>query len=55
MVAYEVPASDSPAIGYPMAAIKDSKQLDAAKRFLTHLESDDAGRVFERSGFIVRK
>jgi len=54
-VAYEVPASDSPAISYPMAAIKESKQFDAAKRFLVHLESDDAGRVFGRFGFIVRK
>ncbi|HXJ60711.1 MAG TPA: molybdate ABC transporter substrate-binding protein [Verrucomicrobiae bacterium] len=54
-VAYEVPASDSPAISYPMAVVKESKQLEAAKRFLKHLDSEPAGRVFEKFGFIVRK
>jgi len=54
-VAYEVPANDNPAISYPMAAVRDSKQLDAATRFLKYLDSDEAGRVFEKFGFIVRK
>jgi molybdate transport system substrate-binding protein len=54
-VAYEVPLRDSPAISYPMAVVKDSKQLDAAKKFLRHLGSDEASRVFEKFGFIVRK
>jgi molybdate transport system substrate-binding protein len=47
--------SDSPAISYPMAVVKDSKELDAARRFLKHLSSDETGRVFEKFGFIVRK
>jgi molybdate transport system substrate-binding protein len=54
-IAYEVPASESPAISYPMAAVKDSKELDAARRFLKHLGSDETGRVFEKFGFLVRK
>jgi len=54
-IAHEVPAADSPAISYPMAVIKESKQLDAARRFLKHLGSDEAGRVFQKSGFIVRQ
>ncbi len=54
-IAYQVPAGDSPAISYSMAIVKDSKQLDAAMRFLKHLGSDDAGRVFEKFGFVVRK
>ena len=54
-VACEVPSSDTPGISYSMAAVKDSKQLDAARRFLKHLDSDEAGRVFEKFGFIVRK
>lgn len=54
-VAYEVPAEDSPDISYPMAVIKDSKQLEAAKRFLKQLGSAEAGRVFEKFGFIVRE
>src|SRR5262245_7687078 len=54
-VACEVPSSDTPGISYSMAAVKDSKQLDTARRFLKHLGSDEAGRVFEKFGFIVRK
>jgi len=54
-VAYEVPASESPAISYPMAVLKEAKEVEAAKRFLKHLDSVDAGRVFEKLGFIVRK
>jgi molybdate transport system substrate-binding protein len=54
-IAYEVPASDSPAISYPMAVVKEAKEPDAAKRFLQHLDSDEAGRVFEHFGFIIRK
>jgi len=54
-VAYEVPASDTPAISYPMAVVKDAKELEAAKLFLKYLDSDEAGRVFEKFGFIVRK
>jgi molybdate transport system substrate-binding protein len=54
-VAYEVPASDNPAISYPVAVVKDSKDVNTAKRFLKHLNSDEAGRVFEKFGFIVPK
>ena len=54
-IAYEVPARDAPAIRYPMALVKDSRQADAAKRFLHHLDSNEAGRVFEKFGFLVRK
>jgi molybdate transport system substrate-binding protein len=53
-VAYEVPASDNPPISYPLAALKASKQSAAASRFLQHLNSAQAGGVFERFGFIVR-
>ena len=53
-VAYEVPAIDSPAISYPMAVVKESKQLEAARRFLSRLDSEEAGRIFKKFGFIVR-
>jgi molybdate transport system substrate-binding protein len=53
-VACEVPPHEGPAISYPMAVLKDAKQLDAARRFLKHLDSDEAGRVFRSFGFIVR-
>jgi len=54
-IAYEVAASDSLAISYPMAVLKEAKDPNAARRFLRHLESDEAGRIFEKFGFIVRK
>ena len=53
-IACEVPARDSPAISYPMAVLKEAKEPEAAKRFLEHLDSEEAGRVFNKFGFIVR-
>ena len=52
-IAYEVPARDSPIISYPLALVKESRQADAAKKFLRHLDSDEAGSVFEKFGFIT--
>ena len=54
-IAYEVPASDSPVISYPMAVLKEAKDAKAAAGFFKHLESEEAGRAFEKFGFIVRK
>jgi len=54
-VAYEVPARDNPPISYPMAVVKETKQPEAAKRFLDHLNSENATKTFEKFGFIVRK
>jgi len=53
-VVYEVPAADSPSISYPMAVVKESRQINAAERFLKHLDSEEAGRIFKKFGFIVR-
>ncbi|EEF57537.1 molybdate ABC transporter substrate-binding protein [Pedosphaera parvula] len=54
-VAYEVPTSDAPNISYPMAVMKEAKDPAAAKQFLEYLASDEAGKVFEKYGFIVHK
>jgi molybdate transport system substrate-binding protein len=54
-VAYEIPPADTPHISYPMAMMKDSPQRQAARKFLAYLDSEAAGRIFERFGFIVRK
>jgi molybdate transport system substrate-binding protein len=54
-VAFQVPLQDSPNISYPVAVVKDAKQPDAARKFLHYLGSDDATKVFEKFGFIVRK
>lgn len=54
-VAYEVPRADNPEISYPMAVVRETKQPEAAKKFLQYLDSDDAAKVFEKFGFIIRK
>ncbi len=52
-VVYEVPARESPKISYPMAVVSDTRQPEAARRLLRHLESAEVGRVFARHGFVV--
>ena len=52
-IVFEIPAADAPKISYPAAVVAESKQLDAARRFLKHLESEDAARIFRKHGFIV--
>jgi molybdate transport system substrate-binding protein len=54
-VAYEVPVQDGPQIRYPVAALKDSKNLQRARKFLEYLGTEGAMRVFERYGFIILK
>ena len=54
-VAYEVPAKDSPAISYPVALVKESRQAAAAKHFLDYLDSEASDRVFAKFGFVVPK
>jgi molybdate transport system substrate-binding protein len=54
-VTYEVPRTDVPDISYPMALVKDSRQREASRKFLQHLDSANALRVFEKFGFIIRK
>jgi molybdate transport system substrate-binding protein len=54
-VAFEVPAEDSPDISYPVAVVKESKAPEAAKRFVQHLASEQASKVFDSFGFVVRK
>jgi len=37
-----------------MALVKDSKQPEAAKKFLNYLDSKEAGDTFNKFGFILR-
>ena len=53
-IAYEVPAKDVPDISYPMALVKESKQPEAAKKFLNYLDSQEAGDIFKKFGFVLR-
>ena len=52
-VIYTVLPDDCPSITYPMAALKDSKQVDAANRFLHFLETPASTAIFRKYGFIV--
>jgi molybdate transport system substrate-binding protein len=54
-VACQIPARDTPDIHYPAAVVRGSKRLEAAKAFLEYLATEEAGKVFERHGFVVRK
>jgi molybdate transport system substrate-binding protein len=53
-VVYEVPAADAPVISYPLALVKDSKQPEAAKKFLNYLDSAAAGDIFKQFGLTLR-
>jgi len=54
-VVCEVKAEEGPPISYPMAVVKESGRIESAKRFLRYLDAGEAGRVFERYGFVVRE
>lgn len=51
-VSIEVPASEGPAITYPVAVIKATQSLDAARRFALWLAGPEAAEVFKRHGFL---
>lgn len=51
-ITFEVPRSDAPDISYPIALLKNAPHPDAAKRFLTYLESKQSMDIFVRYGFI---
>jgi molybdate transport system substrate-binding protein len=54
-VTYAVPAAEGPAILYPVAIVKEARQPAGAKAFLQYTNSDAAGKIFEKYGFIVHK
>jgi molybdate transport system substrate-binding protein len=54
-IVFEVPASEGPRISYPVAVVRESKNFEAARRFLDYLKSEEALTVFENYGFIIQK
>jgi molybdate transport system substrate-binding protein len=52
-VAFEVPVNESPRISYPMAMTTNAAHADAARKFLSFLNSKESDAVFTRYGFIV--
>jgi molybdate transport system substrate-binding protein len=53
-IAFTVPMDQGPAIRYPVALIKETKNTTAAQKFLQYVESASAREVFERHGFIMK-
>src|SRR5215467_33823 len=53
-IAFTVPVEKGPAIRYPVAIVKESKNRLGAENFLRYLQSDNARKLFERYGFIVK-
>jgi molybdate transport system substrate-binding protein len=52
-VAYEVPRAEGLKISYPFAVVRTTRHGDAARRFLTWLESPPALEVFRKYGFLI--
>jgi molybdate transport system substrate-binding protein len=51
-IAYEVPRGEGPAISYPVALVKGGPDAEAARKFLSYLESDEGAAVFKKYGFL---
>jgi len=54
-IIFDVPVKDGPKISYPVALVKESKQPEAAGKFLSYLESESAAATFSNNGFSVLK
>lgn len=54
-VAYEIPAKEGPAISYPVAVVKESKNIESARKLVDYLDSPATTPVFEKFGFMVLK
>lgn len=52
-IVYEVPTDKGPRITYPVAIVKESKRKNAARDFMTYLQSSTAKSTFKKFGFVV--
>jgi len=52
-IAMEVPIADAPKITYPAAVVKDSRNAEAAGKFLIYLADKKADETFAKFGFSV--
>jgi len=52
-IVYEVPIDKGPKITYPVAIVKDSKRKDAARDFVSYVQSPTARDAFKKYGFVV--
>lgn len=53
-IVFEVPRAQGPPISYPFALLSDAENRDGAMRFLQHLRSKAALRIFAKHGFIIQ-
>lgn len=53
-VVTEAPEGSHKEVTYPVAVIKDSKNVDKAKTFLDYLSTDEAAEVFVKYGFVMK-
>jgi len=51
----EAPEGSTSKVLYPVAVVKDTKAVEAAKAFVEYLASDEAIGVFEKYGFSPNK
>lgn len=51
-IALEIPVADGPRITYPVAVLKDAKQVEAAQVLVEFLAGVEAQKVFARFGFL---
>ena len=54
-VVAEAPEGSVSKVIYPVAALKDTKNPDAAEAFLAFLQTEDALKVFTEAGFTINK
>lgn len=52
-IVYEVPVDKGPKITYPVAIVKESKRKDAARDFLTYVQTPAGKELFKKYGFVV--
>jgi molybdate transport system substrate-binding protein len=54
-VAFEVPLAEGPKISYPVAVVSTSKNLDAAQKALSYIESQAALGIFKKYKFLTQQ
>jgi len=54
-VAFEVSEQEGPKISYPIAVVSESKNLEAAKKALSYIESGAALQIFKKYKFLVQQ
>lgn len=51
-IAYEVSVAEGPRISYPVAVVSGSKNTEAARKFVAHLATPEAHKIFAKYGFL---